>query len=95
MKSRLAAVGNDRAKLLDMMETVLGDKLAQLLSLQRENVHMEDTFASHGVDSLVAVEIRSWVGKELGGKLVVSEILNAQATVKDVVRGIVDSRLSA
>ena len=91
VKSKLAAAGDDKAKLLEIMSTAMGDKLAQLLSLQRENVQLDDTFASHGVDSLVAVEIRSWVGKELGAKLVVSEILNASTTIRDVLKGFVES----
>ena len=74
---------------------MLGDKLAQLLLLPRENVHLDDTFASYGVDSAVAVEIRSWVGKELGGMLVVSEILTRQTTNRDVVKEIIEKRVAA
>ena len=95
VKVKLDAVGNDKIALGDIIETVLADKLAQLLLLPRENVRLDDTFASHGVDSLVAVEIRSWVGKELEGKLVVSEILTGQATIKDVVKEIVEKRGAA
>ena len=92
VKVKLDAVGNDKIALSDIIETVLGDKLAQLLLLPRENVHLDDTFASHGVDSLVAVEIRSWIGKELGEKLVVSEILTGQTTMRDVVKEIVEKK---
>ena len=95
VKFKLDAVGSDKAALSEIMETALGDKMAQLLMLPRENVRLDDTFASHGVDSLVAVEIRGWVMKELGGKLAVSEILNGQKTIKDVLEETVESRLNA
>ena len=88
LKEKLNAAGNDVVTRSEIMEAALGDKMAQLLLLPRENVHLDDTFASHGVDSLVAVEIRSWVGKELDAKLVVSDILNGQTAIKDVVRHI-------
>ena len=89
---RLAAAGDERAKLIGVMEEALGEKLAQILSLPREKVHLDDTFVSHGVDSLIAVEIRGWVSKELGGKLLVNEILGEKMSVRDLVGKIVDGR---
>ena len=48
-----------------------------------------------GVDSLVAVEIRNWIRKELGANVTVFEILNGKTSVKGVVEGIVKEKVKA
>jgi len=40
-------------------------KIAEVISLPVENVSPERAVADFGIDSLVAVEFRSWMGKEL------------------------------
>ena len=57
-------------------------------------MHLDDTFASHGIDNLVAVEPRGRVGKELAGNLVMSGTLTRQTTMRDVVKDIAERRVA-
>ena len=88
----LASHGGDaltaEGELLEISAKTLGDKIAYLLSPELESVLLGDTFASHSVDTWVVIEIKSWVGKEFGGNLVVGKILNAPITIRYVRRGI-------
>lgn len=96
LEARLATVGkDDRQRVAEVIEEAFSDKLARLLSLAPENVHLTDSLASHGVDSLVAVEIRTWFRKEIGVNVAVSEILNGQRPVRDVVSEIAGQRAGA
>ncbi|KAI2959036.1 hypothetical protein CBS147322_1358 [Aspergillus niger] len=65
---------------LDVTAVGLRDKLGDILMLPREVVeaHTQSTpIASFGLDSLNAIELRNWIGKELKGHLQVLELLSA------------------
>ncbi|PYH31947.1 type I polyketide synthase [Aspergillus neoniger CBS 115656] len=71
---------------LDIAAVSLRDKLGEILMLPREVVeaHTQSTpFATFGLDSLNAIELRNWIGKELKGHLPVLELLSA-ATLGDL-----------
>lgn len=89
LESQMAAAGHDSARLLSVILEAFKQKLGRLLALKVEDVHEEDTIAGHGVDSLVAVEIRNWLRKEVGANVTVFEILNGKVSVRGVVEGIV------
>ena len=55
----------------------LATKLAQTLSMSRDEVDMAAPIHSFGVDSLVAVEIRNWLSKELRADVAIFDILEA------------------
>ena len=65
-----------------------------LLALKVEEVREEDTIAGHGVDNLVAVEIRNWFRKEVKANLTVFEILNGKEGVRGVIEGIAKGMMS-
>jgi hypothetical protein len=55
-------------------------RLEALLQLPQDSIGSgEDSFADLGVDSLVAVEIRSWIWKTVGRDVPVLKILGAQS----------------
>ena len=89
VESQIAAAGNDSARLFSVILEAFKQKLERLLALQTGDVHEEDTIAGHGVDSLVAVEIRNWFRKEVKANVTVFEILNGKVSVKGVVEGVV------
>ena len=89
LESQIAAAGHDRVRLVPLILEAFRQKLGRLLALKLEDVHEEDTIAGHGIDSLVAVEIRNWLRKEVGANVTVFEILNGKVSVKAVVEGIV------
>lgn len=43
--------------------------------IPEEQIHLQDSLVSHGVDSLVAVELRSWFGKEFGVDIAIFDLL--------------------
>ncbi|KAK4695698.1 hypothetical protein P7C71_g2103, partial [Lecanoromycetidae sp. Uapishka_2] len=89
VESQIAAAGQDSTQLLSVILEAFKQKLGWLLALKVEDVHDEDTIAGHGVDSLVAVEIRNWLRKEVKANVTVFEILNGKESVKVVVEKIV------
>ncbi|PWY84328.1 polyketide synthase [Aspergillus eucalypticola CBS 122712] len=71
---------------LDIAAVSLRDKLGEILMLPREVVeaHTQSTpIATFGLDSLNAIELRNWIGKELKGHLQILELLSA-ATLGDL-----------
>lgn len=95
LESQVTAAGNDITRLLSVILDGFKQKLGWLLALKPEDVNEDDTIAGHGVDSLVAVEIRNWLRKELGANVTVFEILNGKMSVKGVVEGIVKEKVKA
>ena len=89
LESQISAAGHDAALLLSVILEAFKQKMVRLLALKVEDVHEEDTIAGHGVDSLVAVEIRNWLRKEVGANVTVFEILNGKVSVRGVMEGIV------
>ncbi|KAL9116075.1 MAG: hypothetical protein Q9227_000444 [Pyrenula ochraceoflavens] len=55
--------------------TALTKKLGRILSISAENIDMNKPLAEYGVDSLVAVELRNWIGKEFVTDISVFDIM--------------------
>ena len=89
LESQIAAARHDAPRLMSTILEAFKSKLVRLLALKLEDVHEDDTIAGHGVDSLVAVEIRNWFRKEVGANPTVFEILNGKLSLKGVVEGMV------
>lgn len=56
----------------------LSRRLAQTLSIKLEDVDTYQALHAYGVDSLVAVELRSWLGKEFAADVPVFEIVSGK-----------------
>ena len=63
----------------DLIAKALARKLANSLSMPEEDIEIEKPIHAYGVDSLVAVEIRYWLLKELKAELAVFEILGSES----------------
>lgn len=50
-------------------------KLSKLLGITQAEIELQHRVESYGVDSLVAVELRNWLAKELGADIAVFEIV--------------------
>ncbi|KEY72258.1 hypothetical protein S7711_00257 [Stachybotrys chartarum IBT 7711] len=61
----------DRA---EVVTAALAKKLARAVSMSIEDVDPDQPLHAFGVDSLVAVEIRSWISKEFAADIAVSEL---------------------
>ena len=95
LELQIAAAGQDSMRLFSVILEAFKQKLGRLLALEVKDVHEEDTIAGHGVDSLVAVEIRNWLRKEVKADVTVFEILNGKMSVKGVVEDIVRVKVNA
>jgi acyl carrier protein len=56
----------------------LAKKLARALSIQPDEVDVDRPLHAFGVDSLVAVELRNWLGKEFAADVPVFEIMGGR-----------------
>lgn len=95
LESQIAAARHDSTRLVTVILEAFKQKLGRMLALKVEDVHEDDSIAGHGVDSLVAVEIRNWLRMEVGANVTVFEILNGKVSVRGVVEGIVGEIVKA
>ena len=95
METQISDAGLDSSRLLSAILEAFKQKLGRLLALKVKDVNEGDTIAGHGVDSLVAVEIRNWLRKDVGANVTVFEILNEKMNVWEVVEGIVKEIVQA
>ncbi|KAK7750074.1 putative Hybrid PKS-NRPS biosynthetic cluster [Diatrype stigma] len=82
---------------LELLENAFADKLGRVLQVSSDLVQKDTPLMSMGLDSLVAVEIRSWFLKELAVDVPVLRILSS-ATLVDIcleVKGKVEGTLDS
>lgn len=75
-----ATDADERAKIFT---TALAAKLARALSIAAEDVKVDKQLTDYGIDSLMAVELRNWIGKEFKAQLAVFDIMGG-VTVKGI-----------
>ncbi|EED16635.1 polyketide synthase, putative [Talaromyces stipitatus ATCC 10500] len=63
----------------ELIIEAIKQKLADLISTPAEDIDDRKTFSSYGVDSLVAVEFRSWLGAEVASDIAVLEIIGSRS----------------
>lgn len=56
-------------------------KIASMMSVSPEDITIETSLGDLGIDSLVAVEIRNWMSKELEAAVAVMEIIGTASVV--------------
>jgi aryl carrier-like protein len=74
-KAFRAATSHDEAS--SVVLTALLSKLSRALSVAPEDLDTSKPLHQYGVDSLVAVELRNWFGKEFEASVTVLKIMNA------------------
>ncbi|KAF7883709.1 uncharacterized protein EAF02_005629 [Botrytis sinoallii] len=78
----------DSVKVLkEVVSTAIVMKLAKALGTEVADIDTNKPFHAYGVDSLLAVELRNWFGKELGTNVAVYDIMGAESirVMSDVV----------
>ena len=61
----------------------LQQKLSRVLGLPVTSIELDRQLESYGVDSLVALELRNWMTKEMGADVAVFELLGG-TTLADI-----------
>ncbi|KAF2969557.1 hypothetical protein GQX73_g4018 [Xylaria multiplex] len=82
--ARIAAA-TSMAEAEDIVLEALLDKLARVLSVDRSNLDTNKPLHAYGVDSLVAVDVRSWLLKDLGSEVSVFD-MNSQASIRHLAK---------
>ena len=59
----------------EVVTDAIKQKLSKVLSLPIEDIDTHNSITSYGTDSLVAVELRNWLTKEIGADVAIFEIL--------------------
>lgn len=87
MTSDLATINSPA--LHDLVSKALARKLASVLSISPDEISLSQSPARYGIDSLIAIELRSWARTVLGVDLQVMELLNVDS-VGEVVEKVVE-----
>ncbi|KAF2741959.1 hypothetical protein M011DRAFT_413522 [Sporormia fimetaria CBS 119925] len=66
-----------------MVTKALASKVAKVLGLREDQIRVESPLATYGIDSLVGIEIKNWLGRETGVDLPVFELLGG-ATLEEI-----------
>ncbi|KAF3077641.1 Compactin diketide synthase mokB [Trichoderma lentiforme] len=62
----------------------LAARLARAMSISSDDVESNKTLSHYGVDSLMSVDLRNWLGREFGATLSVFEIMGGSSIAKIV-----------
>lgn len=79
----------DIASVKNTIVEALTDKVSMMLMRPAGDILPTTSLGAYGLDSLVAIEFRNWISRELGAGLQILEILAAESLV-DIVGLIVD-----
>ena len=72
---------------MELVATALTQKLSGLLLLPVEEIPGEKPIVAYGLDSLVAVEFRNWITREMEANVPLMELMNS-ASIKQLARKI-------
>jgi hypothetical protein len=60
-----------------VIQSAIAQKLAKLMMISAEDIDISKPVHHYGVDSLVAIDLRNWVFRELKSTVTVFDILNS------------------
>lgn len=80
----------EKPERLSIVAEAMKYKMARTISVEPSDIDPEKSLAAYGIDSLMAVELRNWLGKDFRANLTVFEIMGA--TNVDVVAELVVER---
>ncbi|KAL1857091.1 Type I Iterative PKS [Diaporthe australafricana] len=76
--ARLFRQAESEVERAQVVVEALSKRLARTLTIKLEDVDTHQALHAYGVDSLIAVELRSWLGKEFAGDVPVFEIVSGK-----------------
>ncbi|KAL7915129.1 putative polyketide synthase [Trichoderma velutinum] len=75
---------SDSGERSDIVLRALAARLARAMSISSDDVEPNKTLSHYGVDSLMSVDLRNWLGREFGATLSVFEIMGGSSIAKIV-----------
>lgn len=79
----LLGAARTRDEAVDVVTNGIFRKLSVLLNVAADQIDSSKSIRSNGVDSLIAMEFRTWLAKELGAELPLIEIM-AEGSITDL-----------
>ncbi|KAK7221935.1 hypothetical protein V2G26_009938 [Clonostachys chloroleuca] len=78
---------SDSAERVALVFQALAARLGRAMSIPASDVEPNKALSAYGVDSLMAVELRNWIGRELGATVAVFDIVGAMpiASIADLI----------
>lgn len=77
LRATLTAV-DSREEAVEAIQSAVVGKLSQLLAMKVEDIGTDQSLSSYGADSLVAVELRNWVSKQLEVHVEIFELMSGR-----------------
>lgn len=85
----------ERKQTAAFVEEVLKEAVADFLFMDVEGVNTAKSIADHGLDSLVAAELRGWFKQALGVDIKTMELLEQNKTMKQLADSVVERALAS
>ncbi|KAH7135959.1 hypothetical protein B0J11DRAFT_611808 [Dendryphion nanum] len=76
-----------------MTAQAIAERTASLLAIEVEAIDLGKSVAEYGIDSLIAVELRSWIVATFESTLPLLKLLDEHQKITDLATGVVDERL--
>ncbi|KAI1662756.1 hypothetical protein F4813DRAFT_9557 [Daldinia decipiens] len=90
----ITAEAPERSKTVGFVTDAISTAVAEMLFVDVSNVNPGRSVANHGVDSLIAAELRNWFHQALGAKINMQELLDASSSIAALAGRIVDAALT-
>lgn len=87
-KALFRAAADDEAR-ASVVAYALAEKLGRAIMMSADEVDPDRTLSAYGVDSLMAIDLRNWLGREFGAKLSVFEIMSEERKIKMIAKTVV------
>ncbi|KAL5583932.1 hypothetical protein FOVSG1_015283 [Fusarium oxysporum f. sp. vasinfectum] len=84
---------DERQKLVEFVSSAVVKALSDMLFIDMLNVNPANSIAGHGVDSLIAAELRNWFHQAFGVNILTGELLDADTGIRDLAAEIVGKKL--
>ncbi|KAI2776595.1 KR domain-containing protein [Daldinia loculata] len=87
----MPAKAPERFKTVGFVTGAISTAVADMLFVEVSNINPGRSVADHGVDSLIAAELRNWFHQALGAKINMQELLDARSSIAALAGRIVDA----
>ncbi|KAF1961727.1 hypothetical protein CC80DRAFT_531559 [Byssothecium circinans] len=91
-----AAIGDDhREEAVNIIAAAISGRIAELLEIEMESIDPSSSVAVLGVDSMLAVELRSFIVAALGQQIPLLQLLDERKSIIDLAEALVTERIDA
>ncbi|KAI8631471.1 Aft9-1, partial [Xylariaceae sp. FL1651] len=69
---------DDKDEIEGFVAQMIGNKLADLMLIEPDEVDLDESILDFGLDSLIAIELRNWIMREFSAPIQSSEVLDSE-----------------